>query len=197
MKQTPSQTIGPFFAHSLTAMESGYPHSQVADANLVGADTQGERIRLTGRVFDGSGEAVDDALIEIWQANANGRFNHPNDQRVGRPLDLTFKGFGRSGTGRRGDRRFCFETIKPGAAQAGHAPFISIIVFMRGLLAHAYTRVYFGDEREANTADPVLGHIDPERQPTLIATRQETGTGVEYIFDIHMQGDRETVFFDI
>lgn len=197
LKQTPSQTIGPFFHYGLNPVEASYPHTQIAGSCLISPDTQGERIHLTGRVFDGKGVAVEDALVEIWQANAAGRYRHPNDQREGRALDQTFSGFGRCGTGVREDCRFSFDTIKPGSGQAGRAPFISVTVFMRGLLSHVYTRVYFDDEAEANAADPVFSKVIAERRQTLLAGRHETRGGVEYVFDIHMQGDRETVFFDL
>lgn len=197
MKQTPSQTVGPYFAYGLTAQQYHYPYSQVAGSQLVKGKVKGERIRITGQVFDGLGAVVDDAMIEIWQANAAGRFNHPLDNRADRPLDEGFLGFGRCGTGTSTDLSFSFDTVKPGAAQNGHAPFITVVVFLRGLLSHAYTRVYFADEAAANEADPVLNQVPAERRQTLIAQRKETGTGVEYRFDIHMQGDQETVFFEI
>lgn len=197
MKQTPSQTVGPYFAYGLTAQQYHYDHGQVAGSQLVRGEVSGERIRLTGKVYDGEGVAIDDAMIEIWQANAAGRFNHPLDQREGRPLDQGFLGFGRCGTGTRDDLSYEFNTVKPGAAQDGHAPFITLVVFLRGLLSHAYTRVYFEDEGSANDADPVLNKVPAARRHTLIARRSETGTGVEYRLDIHMQGDKETVFFEV
>lgn len=196
MKQTPSQTVGPYFAYGLTAQQYRYDNTQVAGNQLVKGQMAGERIRITGKVFDGNGEAVDDALIEIWQANAAGRFNHPLDQRSARALDPDFLGYGRCGTGTNADLSYSFDTIKPGAAQEGHAPFITVVVFMRGLLSHAYTRIYFSDEASANQADPVLNKVAEQRRPTLIAQRQDTGTGPEYAFDIHIQGAQETVFFE-
>ena len=196
-KPTPSQTVGPYFAYGLTAQQYSYGNTQVADNQLVKGNIDGEPIRLTGKVFDGNGEAVDDALIEIWQANAAGRFNHPLDQRSNRALDTNFLGYGRCGTGTRSDLSFSFDTIKPGAAQEGHAPFITVVVMMRGLLSHAFTRVYFSDESNANQTDPVLSKVCASRQATLIAQRKETGTGPEYHFDIHMQCAQETVFFDV
>lgn len=197
MKQTPSQTIGPYFAYGLTAQQYHYPFSQLAGGNLLRGETAGERIRVTGRVLDGNGQPVDDAMIEIWQANAAGRFNHPLDRRAERPLDPGFLGFGRCGTGTREDLSFCFETVKPGAARPGQAPFISVIVFLRGALSHAYTRIYFADETAANAEDPVLNAVSATRRETLIARRADTATGVEYRFDIRMQGPQETVFFDL
>ncbi len=196
LKQTPSQTVGPYFAYGLTAEQYHYPQTQIATGQLVSAQTEGERIRIVGRVFDGQGQAVNDAMIEIWQANAAGRFNHPNDARESRKLDPAFKGFGRVGTGTSPDNSFRFDTIKPGASEAGKAPFISVIVFMRGLPNHAYTRLYFSDETGANAEDAVLNKVAAARRDTLIATRHETSTGTEYRFDIHMQGPQETVFFN-
>lgn len=196
LKQTPSQTVGPYFAYGLTAEQYGYDHTQIARDVLVNSDTEGEHIRLIGRVFDGQGQAINDAMIEIWQANAAGRFNHPNDARNDRKLDSDFTGFGRFGTGTTADNHFEFSTVKPGSSQKGTAPYISVIVFMRGLPNHAYTRLYFSDEVDANNADPVLNKVEETRRPTLIAKRSETAKGIEYLFDIHMQGDLETVFFN-
>ncbi|HZJ92937.1 MAG TPA: protocatechuate 3,4-dioxygenase subunit alpha, partial [Thiopseudomonas sp.] len=187
-KQTPSQTVGPYFAYGLTAQQYRYDNTQIADNQLVKGDINGECIRITGTVFDGNGDAVNDALIEIWQANAAGRFNHPLDQRNNRALELEFSGYGRCGTGTSSDASFSFDTIKPGSAKDGQAPYITVVVFMRGLLSHAYTRIYFSDEASANQADPVLNTVAEQRRATLIAQRKDTGTGPEYHFDIHMQG---------
>lgn len=198
MKQTPSQTVGPFFAYGLTAEQYGYDFTQLATGQMRPDDNMpGEPIRIVGRVFDGDGEIVPDAMIELWQANSEGRYRHPADDRSERPLTEGFTGFGRMGTGTDPQQRFVFETVKPGAAGDGSAPFISVIVFMRGLPNHAYTRIYFSDEAEANASDPVLSRVAGERRDTLIAQRHESPAGVEYRFDIHMQGDRETVFFDL
>jgi protocatechuate 3,4-dioxygenase alpha subunit len=195
--QTPSQTVGPYFAYGLTPEQYGYPHRSIEGASLAHSGTEGERIRIEGRVLDGKGEPVNDAMIEIWQANAHGRYNHPQDDRKDNLLDPDFKGFGRAGTGTDTENRFIFHTVKPGAVSPGEAPHISVIVFMRGLLTHAYTRLYFSDEAEANAADPVLSSVPEDRRDTLIAVRDETPGGIVYRFDIHMQGDRETVFFDV
>ncbi len=195
--ETPSQTVGPYFAYGLTAEQYNYPFDQVATAQVAKEGTEGERIRIVGRVLDGEGNAVDDAMIEVWQANAHGRYNHPADDRTDNLLDPEFKGFGRVGTGTDPENRFVIDTVKPGARGDGQAPHISVIVFMRGLLTHAFTRIYFSDEAEANAADPVLAKVDEARRDTLIARRDETLAGTVYRFDIHMQGDRETVFFDV
>lgn len=196
--QTPSQTVGPFFAYGLTPEQYGYPElTSIASPNVLGGDlrppdVEGERIRIEGRVLDGEGAAVNDALIEIWQADPQGRYAHPADPRG----NIAFRGFGRCGTGTDGDCRFVFDTVKPGAVDARQAPHVNVIVFMRGLLSHLYTRVYFADEA-ANARDPVLLSVPEERRATLIAER-ETKDGVAvYRFDIHMQGERETVFFDV
>jgi len=192
--QTPSQTVGPFFAYGLTPKQYGYPFLSIAGPDLVSGDTDGERIRIEGRVFDGAGAPIDDAMIEIWQADAEGRYAHPADPR--RP-NTRFRGFGRTGTGTDPQQRFWFDSIKPGAVDAAQAPHVNVVVFMRGLLSHAYTRIYFSDEVEANATDPVLSSVPPERRGTLIAQRHDTPKGVVYRFDIHMQGDEETVFFDV
>lgn len=194
LKQTPSQTVGPFFAFGLTPEQYGYPLDDVAGAVMCGADIDGERIRIEGQVLDGEGAVVSDAMIELWQADAQGRYAHPVDKRGS---NAGFTGFGRCGTGTDADNRFVFETIKPGSIGEGHAPHINVIVFMRGLLVHGFTRIYFDDEEPANDADPVLAEVPEERRSTLIAVRQETETGTVYRFDIHMQGLQETVFFDV
>ncbi len=193
LKQTPSQTVGPFFAYSLTPQQYGYPMSSIADGAMRDGDTQGEAIRVEGRVFDGEGAVIGDAMIELWQADAQGRYGHPADPRGS---NSNFTGFGRFGTGTDARSRFVFDTVKPGVIADGHAPHINVAVFMRGLLTHAYTRIYFSDEGPANAADPVLSKVPAARRDTLIATRSGDGDAV-YRFDIHMQGTQETVFFDV
>lgn len=197
LTQSPSQTIGPFFAYGLTATQYGYPFSDVVSTNLLSEKTEGEPIRLTGQVFDGENKPIDDALIEIWQANTHGRYNHPADDRVDNRLDPDFRGFGRSGTGADPQKRFLFDTVKPGAVGDGQAPHLTMAVMMRGLLVHLFTRVYFDDEHGANAKDPALLCVPKERRSTLIARRSEGRLGVVYHFDLHMQGPNETVFFDI
>ena len=203
--QTPSQTVGPYFAYGLTPEQYGYPSlASIASPNVLGgdlrtADVQGQQICIEGRVFDGSGAPVDDAMIEIWQADPEGRYAHPADTRSG---NIAFKGFGRCGTGTDPENRFVFDSVKPGAVDAAQAPHVNVIVFMRGLLSHLYTRIYFADEAEANDRDPVLLSVPAERRDTLIATLKEPGAeerdgATVYRFDIHMQGARETVFFDV
>ena len=193
-KQTPSQTVGPYFAYGLTPVQYGYDFPSVATPVLAGDNVEGERIRIVGRVLDGNGASISDAMIEIWQADARGRYAHLADQRQG---NASFLGFGRCGTGTDPQHRFVFETIKPGAPVSGQAPHINIIVFMRGLLSHAYTRMYFSDEIASNSTDPVLTTVPEDRRGTLIGHRQEDTTGTVYRFEIRMQGEQETVFFDV
>lgn len=193
-KQTPSQTIGPFFAYGLTPEQYDYDLTSIAGPKLASEDQEGVRIHVEGQVFDGEGATVGDAMIEIWQADAAGRYAHPSDER-GSNADFT--GFGRVGTGTDSQERFFFETVKPGAVAKGQAPHINVVVFMRGLLNHAYTRIYFPDEVEANAADPVLAAVPADRRGTLIAKQEERDGKAFYRFDIHMQGPNETVFFDL
>ena len=193
-KQTPSQTVGPFFAFGLTAPQYGYSYDAIASGDLADKQTPGEPIRIEGRVIDGAGELIPDAMIEIWQADSKGRYAHPAD---GRPSNQSFRGFGRFGSGTDPLGGFAFNTVKPGSVDGTQAPHISIIVFMRGMLTHAYTRIYFSDEADANARDPVFSSVPAERRATLIARREEIPAGTLYHFDIHMQGDDETVFFDV
>ena len=193
-KQTPSQTVGPYFAYGLTPEPYGYAFSGIAGGVLTAEDGDGERIRIEGRVLDGAGAAVGDAMVEIWQADGQGRYAHPADPRSS---NARFRGFGRVGTGTDPAQRFVFETVKPGPLGDGQAPHVNLVLFLRGLLSHAYTRIYFADEAEANETDPVLAAVPPERRATLIAAREEVGGTPLYRFDIHLQGDRETVFFDV
>ena len=181
---TPSQTVGPYFAYGITAEQYGYRYSQIATGTLIKNKEKGDRIFIKGRVFDGGGNVISDAVIEIWQADNAGSYTNPS-----------FRGFGRVGTGTTTDNSFEFETIKPGSMGA-QAPHINVIVFMRGLLTHAFTRIYFSDEKEANSIDPAFNAISPERRRTLLAEKIHVGDKIEYHFDIYMQGDNETVFFE-
>ncbi len=186
--QTPSQTIGPFFDFALP--REGY-EVLVTDA------TVGERIVIEGRLLDGDGAPLDDALIEIWQANAAGRYDHPDDRQE-KPLDPAFHGFGRCPTDKSG--RFHFRTIRPGPVPGPgntlQAPHINLAVFARGIMKQLVTRVYFeGEPRNAD--DPILNLVgEPERRNTLIAKRGN-GKNDNYIFDIRLQGPAETVFFEV
>jgi len=182
---TPSQTVGPFFV-------IGLPFE--GDQQLV-APGEDDAVRLEGVVYDGEGAPVNDALIEIWQANRGGRYAHPEDTREEIPLEDGFIGHGRCGTD--DDGRYGFVTVKPGPVPALggglQAPHIEVSVLARGLLKRLATRVYFPDEVEANEADPVLSSLEPEQRSTLVA-RDDGGV---LRFDIRLQGEGETVFFDV
>ena len=189
---TPSQTVGPYFAYGLTP-NGKYAWNDAFSSNLVTPDTSGDRIRVEGVVYDGDGVPVPDCMLEIWQADAQGRFADPQDKRA--LPNASFKGFGRCGTGAKGE--FGFDTIKPGSVPdpdgKPQAPHILMAVFARGMLLQNYTRIYFDDEA-ANAGDPVLALVPADRRATLFAKR---GPGGVYRFDIHLQGDDETVFFDV
>src|SRR4051812_16593709 len=191
---TPSQTVGPFFSPALTPGKD-YPWQQPIGNGLITPDASGERIRIEGRVLDAEGAPVSDAMIEIWQADAAGRYAHPADSK--RP-NAKFTGFGRAGTDAEG--HFSFSTIKPGsvAGPGGkpQAPHILVGVFARGLPRHAYTRIYFSDEM-GNANDPILALVPADRRATLIARRDEKNGAPVYLFDIRLQGENETVFFDV
>ena len=190
LRQTPSQTVGPFFAYGLTAEQYGYRYDSVIHGSMVGDEVDGKRICITGNVFDGKGVAIPDAMIELSQVDETGRYRLIPVERG----DADFIGFGRLGTGTDAKRRFRFTTLKPGSFN-GQAPHINIILFMRGSLRHLYTRLYFSDEQ--NEHDVLLNSVDPARKQTLIAQRKEVNGDIEYHFDIHMQGAKETVFFDL
>ena len=179
---TPSQTVGPFFTTALTASGNNTFVSPV-DNEVSGA---GQKINLHGRVLDGNRDPVSDALIEIWQADSQGNLTSTD-----------FLGFARSDTSSNSENSYFFNTIKPGAVNESDAPHISVIVTMRGLLTHVYTRLYFSDELEANRQDLVLNQLPENRRATLIAQRTENKFVPSYHFDIHMQGENETIFFDL
>jgi protocatechuate 3,4-dioxygenase alpha subunit len=192
MIQSPSQTVGPYFSQGL--LREG---DNVFTNVLVSEKMKGERIRIEGCVTDGDGQPIEDAMIEVWQANRHGRYHHPLDEQE-KPLDPAFMGHGRTATDTRGN--YWFETIKPGPVpgpnDALQAPHINVIVFARGMLSHAFTRIYFEDEA-ANQNDPVLLSIDDDaRRNSLIARRAESEGKVIYRFDIYVQGENETAFFD-
>lgn len=193
LKQTPSQTVGPFFAFGLTARQYGYDFTSLFPPVLAQPWAQGTPILITGRVFDGENRTIPDALIEIAHLDAAGQPVTSLEQARA----SGFRGFGRSGTGSEADHSFTFRTIKPGAA-GGEAPHVNCIVTMRGMLVHAFSRFYFDDEAAANAADPVLAAVPAERRGTLLARRDTGVAGTAcYRFDIHMQGPAETVFFDL
>jgi protocatechuate 3,4-dioxygenase alpha subunit len=185
--QTGSQTVGPFFHYALV----------VGDENiLVNETTRGQPIRIEGIVYDGENSPVPDALIEIWQADTRGYFNHPADPNHSQ-TDPAFRGYGRAATDRSGV--YFFKTVKPGAIarpeNPPHAPYIDVRVFARGMLIHVVTRLYFGDE-PANATDTVLASLDPTRRQSLIAEVGPSGEIPCYRFDIRLQGEGETIFFN-
>ena len=192
---TPSQTVGPYFKYGLTP-NGQYQWNDAFTNNLVTPDVSGDRIRIEGRVFDGDGQVVPDCMLEIWQADAQGRFADPKDKRA--TPNSKFRGFGRCGTDANGD--YAFDTIKPGQVADSdskpQAPHILLAIFARGMLLHNYSRIYL-DGEAANGADPVLALVPPERRPTLIAQRVASSGNAVYRFDIHLQGDNETVFFEV
>jgi protocatechuate 3,4-dioxygenase alpha subunit len=187
----PSQTVGPFFLDCLLRPDA-------RRHLLVQPETVGERIRIEGRVLDGDGVGVPDAVIEIWQANSRGRYRHPADMREV-ALDPGFLGFGRSDTDEEG--RYWFETIRPGAVPTGagdgrmQAPHICVMIFARGLLNHLATRLYFADD-PAIEADPILRRVPVERRRTLLAQPRAVEGRTHYQWDIILQGAGETVFFN-
>lgn len=202
LHETPSQTAGPYVHIGLIPHQAGFDIYERPFSNvLVSPETRGERITIEGRVFDGSGSSCRDILLEIWQANAAGKYNHPADAQD-KPLDPSFRGWGRTGTDFE-TGLWRFETIKPGRVVGRHgkgtmAPHASLWLVARGINIGLNTRIYFDDEAEANAEDPVLRIVEqPERRETLIARRERRGEGTVYVFDIHLQGPRETVFFDV
>lgn len=201
LKETASQTAGPYVHIGLIPHMAGFDIFQNNFSNvLVNASTKGERVTIEGRVLDGTGTPVRDALLEIWQANAEGRYNHPADtQKKG--LDPDFRGWGRTGA-QFESGVYTFETVKPGPVQGRHArvmaPHINVWIVSRGINIGLHTRLYFSDEAEANAKDPVLNLIEQEeRRNTLIARRTTRDGKTVYLFDIVLQGDNETVFFDV
>lgn len=191
---TASQTVGPFFHFALNRPEW---------SDLTAGGAKGEKIRIEGQVLDGDGAPVFDAFLEIWQANAAGKYNHEED-RQDKPVDPNFRGFGRACTDAQG--YFRFTTIKPGAVPGPgntlQAPHINVSIFARGLLKQLVTRIYFADEAAANEIDPVLSSIEnPAVRQTLIAERVgsdgEAGGITTYRFNIVLQGRGETAFFEL
>jgi len=196
LKETASQTAGPYVHIGLTPNASGIGGVYAADlgAAMINDKTRGTRISVSGHVIDGAASPLRDALVEIWQADASGLYNSPAEQRG--TADPNFAGWGRCACdGETG--RFAFDTIKPGRApyRDGRlmAPHITFWIVARGINLGLHTRLYFSDEEKANAEDPILARIEHRvRVPTLIAERQ----GNTYVFDVHLQGDKETVFFD-
>jgi protocatechuate 3,4-dioxygenase, alpha subunit len=191
-ERTPSQTVGPYLHVGL--MPAAYGVREVFGPVVAEPGIAGEHIRLEGRIIDGEGNVVTDAMVEIWQADHQGRYAHPAD---GRPLTSnSFRGFGRVPTE---SGSFRFATIKPGGVSgpdgSTQAPHINVGVFARGILKRLFTRIYFADEPAANASDPILALVPADRRETLLA-RPDPGTPGLYRFDIFLQGQNETVFFE-
>jgi protocatechuate 3,4-dioxygenase, alpha subunit len=188
---TPSQTVGPFLALGLPWPDGPF---------VVPPGTPGA-ITISGQVLDGAGAPVPDALVETWQADPDSRFDHPDDPRgATAPAVAGFRGFGRSATDT--DGNYQIRTLRPGSLPCPdgrtEAPHLDVSVFARGLLDRVVTRIYFPDEADANAADPVLSAIsDATRRATLIAVAGPDREASEFRFDIFLQGERETVFFDV
>ena len=184
---SPSQTVGPYLSIGLLG--------DLITPDLIDASDP-RAVRVTGTLLDGAGAPVADGMIEIWQANAAGRYDHPADTREALPLEEGFRGFGRSGTVDAG--RFAFTTVKPGSVPwpdgGMQAPHLLVGVFARGLLKRAATRMYFPDEMDANAVDPILSRLAPQARATLVATPGSDGS---LRFDIHLQGPNATTFFAV
>lgn len=216
--QTPGQTVGPFFCQGLVRIAPIFQSSQLCRAErdvihqlLADAATPGERLRIEGTVYDGLGRPVPDALVEVWQADAQGRYAQPlqlGERLHDNPRDnksaASFSGFGRCATDDAG--QFFFETIRPGAVPgpggALQAPHVNVVLGARGLPRLAFTRIYFAGD-PALGRDPVLACVPEMRRATLLARLMPEGAApsapdgsARYVFDIHLQGERETVFFD-
>jgi protocatechuate 3,4-dioxygenase, alpha subunit len=202
LPETPSQTAGPYVHIGLIPNQAGFDiFENNFGADIAGPDVAGERIVIEGTTLDASGHAAKDVLVETWQANAAGRYNHPAD-RQDKALDPAFRGWARTGTDFE-TGLYQIRTIKPGpvAGRRGRkrmAPHVSFWIASRGINIGLATRMYFGDEAAANADDPVLNIIEqPERRQTLIAARSERDGQAVYTFDIFLGGERETVFFDV
>jgi protocatechuate 3,4-dioxygenase alpha subunit len=203
LPETPSQTAGPYVHIGLIPQQAGFDIFERSFGNVLAErGTPGERIRIEGRVLDALGEPCRDVLVEIWQANAAGRYSHPADPQEDKRLHAGFRGWGRTGTDF-STGLYAFETVKPGAVigRRGHrpmAPHVNIWLAARGINIGLATRMYFADEAALNEADPVLRMIEPAiRRETLLARREERGGSAVYVFDIRLQGEGETVFFDV
>lgn len=186
LKETPSQTAGPYVHIGAYPSAAGLPVRTQTKPNIAfGASAKGTRVRIEGIVRDGAGSPVTDAMVELWQADAEGKFAGTNASGFGRSITDFSTG------------EYWFETIKPGAAQPGEAPFVTLLIFARGINIHLRTRMYFEDESVANAADPAMKAVgDPRLQATLLGKRTGRDGQTVYKFDIVLQGENETVFFD-
>jgi protocatechuate 3,4-dioxygenase, alpha subunit len=201
LKETPSQTAGPYIHIGATPNFCGIEgvYAQDLGKTMAGPGAKGERIVIVGRIFDGGGEPLKDALVEIWQADAAGLYNSPQERRG--KADPHFAGFGRAATdGVTGEYRF--ETIKPGPVPfvdgRPMAPHVTFFIIARGVNVGLHTRMYFSDEAAANAKCPVLARLEHQsRVKSLIGERSAAGGQATYRFDIRLQGENETVFFDI
>ncbi|MBU9676647.1 protocatechuate 3,4-dioxygenase subunit alpha [Burkholderia multivorans] len=194
LKQTPSQTVGPYFAYGLCPQQYDYDLKSLFTPTIAAPHAEGEHVLLVGQVFDGDGNVVSDAILEFTQVDSAGRYPASRDDIA----KSGFTGFARVGTGTDPQHRYVVETVKPGRIGADDAPHVNVTVMMRGILTHAFTRLYFDDEAAANANDPVLNAVPAERRATLVAKRDaQPGRPVVYRFDIRMQGPDETVFFDV
>jgi protocatechuate 3,4-dioxygenase, alpha subunit len=203
LRETASQTAGPYVHIGLAPRAAGFDvYENNFGSVLTNAKTKGERICIEGRVVDGLGTVLKDALIEIWQANAEGKYAHPADRQSGKAIDPNFRGWGR-GTTDFNTGLYSFDTIKPGVVNGRRgrlmAPHVNFWIVARGINLGLHTRMYFSDEAEANANDAVLNIIEWEaRRATLIAQRESGKDGrIVYRFDIRLQGEGETVFFDV
>lgn len=192
LKQTPSQTVGPYFAYGLCPQQYDFDLKSLFTPVVADREAAGEHITIVGQVFDGDGKVIGDAMLEVSQVDADGHYPESREEI----LKTGFRGFARVGTGTDPQKRFVVETVKPGRVSPDEAPHLNVIVTMRGMLLHTFTRIYFEDETQANERDPVLTAVPADRRETLIA-RREPNTANVYRFDIYMQGDKETVFFDL
>lgn len=193
--ETPSQTAGPYVHIGLALAVAGLPPREVEiGAQMATVEASGQAIEIVGTVIDGNGQPVDDILVEAWQADADGIYQ--TDYRT----DRAFNSLGRSAPGADDAGEWSLRTVKPGAVAYPDgrpmAPHINLILFARGINIHLHTRLYFDDEAEANAACPFLARVPPARRDTLVARRETGGELPRYHFVIHLQGERETVFFD-
>ena len=204
-RETASQTAGPYVHIGLAPEVAGFDIFENNFGHVLANElTKGQRIRIEGRVFDGIGTVLKDVLIEIWQANAEGKYAHPGDRQPGKSIDPNFRGWGRACTDFESGV-YVFDTIKPGPVEGRNgrfmAPHVNAWIVARGINIGLNTRIYFGDEAEANARDAVLNIIEWEaRRKTLVAERLDAkgeGGAVVYRFDIRLQGEGETVFFDV